>query len=170
MFEDTVYLDAETTGFSAKKGDMVELSIIHDDGRILFDRLLCPTKVSTWPEAQAIHGISPEDVKWEPVLADVKNDIIEAVKGMDVIIYNKAFDTKFLVGLLDGANSVQCCMLDYAEWFGTPSKRSGYNRSGYKWHKLIDAAENCGHVWDGKAHRAKADCEATRTVWRTIKS
>ena len=58
---DTVYLDTETTGV-ADDDEMVELTIIDDDGEPLINTLIKPKFHRTWAGAQRVHGISPLDV------------------------------------------------------------------------------------------------------------
>ena len=57
---ETVYLDTETTGV-ADDDEMVELTIIDDDGKPLIDTLIKPKYHTSWPGAQRVHGISPID-------------------------------------------------------------------------------------------------------------
>ena len=62
-----------------------------------------------------------------------------AVKGKTVVIYNAGYDAKFLPSLLDGAESVECCMMKWSE-YRYKGEWSDYRQS-YKWFKLSDAAE-----------------------------
>lgn len=160
-----VVLDTETTGFSAKTEDVLEISIIDGYGNVLMDQLIKPVKRSVWPKAMEIHGITPEMLEDKPTFEECSHQIRGILDGKDVIIFNSKFDSAFLGNLIYGANSVQCAMLDFAEWYGEPNKRGGYNKSPWKWQSLTKACEIIKYKWEGDAHRALADCKATLAVW-----
>ena len=90
-----VYLDTETTGIS-DDDEMVELTIIDDDGKPLINTLMKPKYHTSWPGAQRVHGISQIDVRHAPTQHRISNKIREVVKGKRVVIYNAPFDSKFL--------------------------------------------------------------------------
>ena len=160
----TVYLDTETTGLNPPKAEIVEITIIDDEGNSIIDTLVKPLNLTSWPQAQRIHHISPAMVADAPTLDDIAERIKEAVKGKTVVIYNAGYDTTFLPELLDSADSVECCMLRWSEHKG---EWSDYRQS-YKWFKLSDAAAEIGYQWEGEAHRALADTLATRAVWNYL--
>ena len=149
----TVYLDTETTGVS-DDDEMVELTIIDDDGKPLIDTLIKPKYHTSWPGAQRVHGISPIDVRHAPTQDEISDEIREVVKGKMVVIYNAPFDQKFLPEL-DEAAEIRCCMREFAT----------FNKS--KWKSLTNATKIIGYEWTG-AHRALADTLALRSVWKFI--
>ena len=158
-----VYLDTETTGLYSTD-EIVEIAIVSDDESVLLNTLVKPSRKRTWPEAQRIHGISPKMVSNVPRLKDLEQQIHDAVAGNDVIIYNAAYDSRFLKSMLDYAASVQCCMLPFAKHYGEWSDWHG----NYRWQRLSVAAEDVGFKWPGDAHRALADALACRAVWRFL--
>ncbi len=158
--EPTVYLDLETTGLSASKDEVLEIAIIDDNGNTLLHSYVKPIKRKRWLKAQSIHGITPEMVADAPTLDELTPQIRDACNKKRVVIYNARFDTKFLYKRLGGAK-VSCCMLRFSEFMAIPSQYD----DGYKWHKLEVAARKAKHKWNGKAHTALADAQATRTVW-----
>ena len=160
----TIYLDTETTGLNAARDEILEIGILDDQGRALLDSLVRPVKKRTWREAQAIHGISPTDVATAPTLDELRPDIINAVRGREVVIYNAAFDSRFLPAELEYATEIKCCMLPFAEIYS----EWNYYRQSYKWQKLTTAAGYVGYEWPAAAHRAIEDCKATRAVWRYL--
>lgn len=161
---DLVFLDLETTGFSSDKDDVLEVSLIDNEGNTLLNVLCGPVKKTEWPHAQEIHGITPEMVEGKLPWSFALQDVIRLCKSKDVVIYNKFFDTKFCPGLEDSARLVHCCMVRFAEHFGE-RKANGQ----IKWQKLIRAAEITGFDWSGlETHRALSDTLATRHVWNYL--
>ena len=110
----TLYVDTETTGLSAND-EIVEIAIINDDGDALLNTLVKPVHHSQWPEAQAIHGISPKEVEHAPTYDELRPAIRGLFQDQEVTIYNKAYDSQYLGTELGAAKSVQCCMLLFAE-------------------------------------------------------
>lgn len=161
-----IYLDTETTGLNPDSDEMLEIAIVDDSGNILLNTLLKPSANSTWPEAEAIHGITPEMVIDAPALSEIASTIEEIVNGQDVIIYNADYDSGFLGTLLSKAKSIKCCMIAWAEHCGEWSEERGC----YRWKKLIDAASSVHFEWPGEAHRALADSLACRAVWQHLKA
>lgn len=159
-----VYLDLETTGLHAPLEEIVEIAIIDDNGSVLLNTHVRPVRQTEWPDAERIHGISPRDVAWAPTLAQLSTRIQGLLYGREVVIYNAAFDTAFLERELRDAVHIHCCMLAYAEHAGEWSDSYG----GYRWHKLVDAADDVRFRWPGKAHSALGDALATRAVWRYL--
>lgn len=59
-----VYLDTETTGLHPEDGDeILSLTIVDANGRLLFDEKFKPKHKKEWPEAQTVNHISPDDVE-----------------------------------------------------------------------------------------------------------
>jgi DNA polymerase III subunit epsilon len=162
----TVYLDTETTGLSPDDGaELVELALIDDAGAVLINTLLRPTKCSAWPDAERIHRISPAMVAAAPTLADIEPQLLEALKGAEVVIYNAPFDLSFLPpSVREAVGEVRCAMQAYAVHYGA---WSDYHQS-YTWQPLGRAAARVGHTWEGTAHRALADAGACRSVWHYL--
>ena len=163
MGMDTVYLDLETTGLGSDD-EILEIGILDDNGAVLLDSLVKPVWHTSWPEAQAINGIAPEDVEHAPSLDDIRLLIVESVRDKRVVIYNADFDTRFLPYELRYATCVECCMLTFAGRYG--EWRS--DRGSYQWKKLSFAADYVLHQWQGTKHRTIHDCMATRAVWRYL--
>ena len=149
----TVYLDAETTGLH-ESDEIVELTIIDDDGSILLNTLVKPIVHTYWPGAQRVHGISPMDVRNAPTQKQISDKIRDAVRGTRVVIYNAPYDSQYLPEL-EEAIEIRCAMREFADW----------NKS--KWINLGNATKIVGYEWEG-AHRALADTLALRAVWKFI--
>ncbi len=166
----TIYLDTETTGLSAASGDeLLELALIDDAGTVLIDTLIRPAIHIEWPGAQAVHGITPADVAGAPVLSAVMPDIAAAIEGAEaLVIFNADFDLGFLPEPLRplAREKARCAMQAFALWWG---EWDDY-RHAYRLQNLQQAAAIAGHVWEGRAHRARADAFAVRTVWHWLRA
>lgn len=94
----TVYLDIETTGLYPMSGnEQLKVAAIDDAGTVLFDSLVKPERCTEWPDAQAIHGITPEDVAGAPPFAHLLPLLATNIERADaLVIYNADFDLVFL--------------------------------------------------------------------------
>ena len=172
----TIFIDTETTGLSHEHDEVLEISIINQDGDILLDTLVKPVKKATWPEAQAIHGISPESIAIvnPPTLIELAPTIASILNEHDsAVVYNLDYDRPFILNAIHSDDQDlkagidwQCAMLEFANIYGEWDHR----RDQYKWQKLTVAADHVGHEWQGQAHRALADCQATLSVWKWTQS
>ena len=149
----TVYLDTETTGLH-ESDEIVELTIIDDNGEPLINTLVKPINHTRWPKAQNVHGISPMDVRNAPTQTQISGKIRDVIRDTRVVIYNAPYDSQYQPELED-ATEVRCAMREFAD----------FNKS--KWLKLVNATKIVGYEWEG-AHRALADTKALRAVWKFI--
>jgi len=106
-----VVLDTETTGLEVGKGHRiieigcVELSERRATGRTLH-RYFNPERVVD-EGALAVHGISNDFLHDKPRFAEVVVEILEFIRGAELIIHNAAFDVAFLdmeLALADAAH------------------------------------------------------------------
>jgi len=92
------FLDIETTGFSAKRGDKIlEIAIVTTDlqGNILdkYESLINPLREVTGVE---IHRVTAEMVKNAPTISDVLDDLLYHLQGKVLVGHNISFDLKIL--------------------------------------------------------------------------
>ncbi|GBO89227.1 3'-5' exonuclease [Marinobacter salsuginis] len=156
-------IDTETTGLDTERDEILEIAILDENGDVLLNSLVRPTRHTEWPAAQRIHNISPEDVANAPTLTDLAQQIHDSVDGRTVVIYNADFDSELLKGYLGGAKEIRCCMEAYSYHQETIT--------GEPWrrHKLVQAAYDADHDWgQDAAHRAIHDASATLTVWNWL--
>ena len=163
-----VYLDLETTGLEPA-AEVVALGIVDAEGAVLLDTLVRPQRLRAWPRAEYIHGISPADVARAPTWPELAPAIQKAVQDRHVVIYNAAFDCRFLGPLLDPSAEIHCCMVAWAEEIGEWSDYGG----GYRWHKLVEAAAQVEFDWSRESpaagpHSAIPDAQACRAVWQYL--
>lgn len=158
--DDVVVLDLETTGFGGTS-EVLEVALIDGLGNPLLHEFCGTETNSEWPHAQAIHGISPEDVRGKPTFKSILPKLISLCKDKSVIIYNKKFDLSYCEGLDDSAKSIYCCMIRFSDHYG--------GAKGSRWVKLEKAAAITGFDWgEHKAHCALSDTLATLHVWRYL--
>lgn len=129
-------LDIETTGLEYKEGHkIIELALIRYEYPFIrkidsyikrFDPQ-CPID----PKAQAVHGISYEDLAGEPTFESQAKDIAERLASCDLLVaHNIAFDGPFVTHELVSAgqkapNSEYFCTMENARWpVPTASSRS----------------------------------------------
>jgi DNA polymerase-3 subunit epsilon len=95
-----IFLDTETTGLSPDTGDrMVEIGCIEMDNRRLTGRhlhyYLNPER-RNGEGAVAVHGLTDEFLSDKPLFASIADEMIEFVRGAEIIIHNASFDVGFL--------------------------------------------------------------------------
>jgi DNA polymerase-3 subunit epsilon len=100
-----IVLDTETTGLSAEAGDrIIEIGCVELVARKLTGNnkhwYLNPERDSH-EDALKVHGISNEFLRDKPKFAAIAEELVEYLRGADVIIHNAAFDVGFLDKELD---------------------------------------------------------------------
>ena len=134
---DYCILDTETTG--VKRTDVIlQLAIIDLQGKTLFNSLIKPSTRKRWPEAQKIHGITPQMVQDQPTFKEIVQEAVKHLDNKTVIIYNADFDENLITqtSLADGfylnLELTTCLMKRYAAFMQQYNMATG----DYKWHKL----------------------------------
>jgi DNA polymerase III subunit epsilon len=95
-----VILDTETTGLSPDEGHRIievgclELVDRRPTGRTLHHYINPERLIDA--RAKEIHGISEEQLADKPLFAALANEILEFVRGAEVLIHNASFDVGFL--------------------------------------------------------------------------
>lgn len=146
--------------------ELLEVAVI-DDGAVLFESLVRPVRATSWPEAQAIHGISPEDVKNAPDLATLLPVLTDVLVGDGLVVaYNAPFDLGFLPAQL--RSQVESSFVCAMEAFSLHRGEWDEAREDYRRVSLASAASIAEHSWTSSPHRARADAEAVRSVWRWL--
>jgi DNA polymerase-3 subunit epsilon len=168
-------LDTETTGLGRENADdVIELAIVDGSGAVLFDERFRPVVKHQWPEAEAIHGIRPQDVWGLGTLGAAWPRILALLEGRNVWVYNKGFDIDLMAGTLHRSlgkpaaddsrrlsDGWECAMHAYAAHAGVPGRYEGE----WKWHKLVNAGLQLGiDTSDLRAHSAVGDALLTQRV------
>jgi DNA polymerase-3 subunit epsilon len=156
-----VVLDSETTGLKDPVG-FVEIAIVDPQGKPLLNTTIKP-KLPIEPGAAKIHGYTAEALVDSPSFKEIYPDILDAISGRRVIVYNARYDRRVFdteVGML-GARGLlsgrylpawECAMGWYSQYVGEPGKRGGYKNQ-----KL-----------PGGDHAALGDCRATLALIETM--
>jgi len=190
LSRDPLILDTETTGLD-ERAEICDLAIIDSTGRVLFNQLIKPSQ-GIPVQASRIHGIDNTMVDFAPTFDRVLPELLHLLAGRLVLTYNAEFDVRMfeqsartatgfpvplfgdghVVKVQPGVHVIQgatvetqarsaCIMLAYAEFAGVPGKYRG----DYKWHKLAEAAAQCGiRPQAASLHRALYDAELARLV------
>ncbi len=95
-----IVLDTETTGLSPEQGHrIIEIGCVEMVNRRLtgnnYHQYLQPDREID-EEAQAVHGISSEFLADKPRFADIVTDLLDYLKGAELIIHNAPFDVGFI--------------------------------------------------------------------------
>ena len=95
-----IFLDTETTGLEHKHGHrIIEIGCVEMRNRRLthhhFHRYLNPER-DIDAGALAVHGISLEFLQDKPRFADIAAEVLDFVRGAELIIHNAPFDIGFL--------------------------------------------------------------------------
>lgn len=162
-----LYMDTETTGLS-RDSEIVEISIIDDDGQVVFESLIRPQ--NPIPAAvTALHGITDQMVATAPPFGLVWPQIRGVLYGRQVGIYNSNFDLGIIEGELKRLNlrpvTINAfCILDLysefrAEW--DPVRRRLRRFS-------LESAGRYFQIPLPNAHRARADALLARAVLHCI--
>ena len=89
-----VYIDTETTGLE-KTDEVVEISILDHDGRVLLSSLVKPSSAIPLA-AQKIHGITNEMVSNAPSWPVLWPSIRNFLFGRIIAAYNAPFDLRMM--------------------------------------------------------------------------
>jgi DNA polymerase-3 subunit epsilon len=92
-----IAFDVETTGKNPDTDQIIEISMcLYEGGREeQYYQMIRPTEVSIAKGAQAVHGISMEDVAEMPTFAEVADEIEEFLGQAEVFVgYNVRFDIR----------------------------------------------------------------------------
>lgn len=165
MKYEKVVLDFETTGLSSKYDEILQVSVIDQDGNVLINEYCKPKNISTWEEAEEIHGISPTMVLDKKPFEDyvkILSDIL--TNATEIIIYNAEFEVGFLKKYgVEFNNNIYDLMLEFAEIYGQWNEYYG----NYTWKSLIDCCLYYGYCLDN-AHNSLEDCKATLYCYNKV--
>ena len=95
-----IVLDTETTGLSAEGGDrIIEIGCVEIVARKLTRQNLhfyVNPERDSHEEALKVHGISNEFLRDKPKFAEIVDELVNYLRGAELIIHNAPFDVGFL--------------------------------------------------------------------------
>ena len=112
-----IFLDTETTGLDYKSGHkLIEIACVEIENRKFTGReyqsYLNPNRAID-PGAVKVHGLSQEFLSDKPNFIDVYSDLLEFIKGAELLIHNAEFDIGFINNEL-ALNNIVERVEDYA--------------------------------------------------------
>jgi DNA polymerase-3 subunit epsilon len=95
-----IVLDTETTGLSTAQGHrIIEIGCIELVNRRLsgrdYHRFVNPER-DIDEGAERVHGINRADLEGQPRFADIAEELLEFIRGAELVIHNAEFDVGFL--------------------------------------------------------------------------
>lgn len=95
-----IVLDTETTGLSAEAGDrIIEIGCVELLARKLTGNnlhLYVNPERDSHEDALKVHGISNDFLRDKPKFAQIADELVEYLRGAELIIHNAAFDVGFI--------------------------------------------------------------------------
>lgn len=162
-----VVLDTETTGIE-DTDQIIEIAIVDYSGKTIMNTRLNPSTYID-PDAQAVHGISIDDLHGLHQYPDIEAELRDALKGKTIIIYNSDFDIRMLrqtalafsrsVKWLEDLNTY-CAMRQASKKYGATNRHGTISLS----NAVIRS--KCG--WHGEAHSALGDALTTLELWKKM--
>ena len=111
-----IVLDTETTGLNVRLGDrIIEIGCVELASRRLngnhFHRYLNPGRAIE-EGALRVHGITNEFLQDKPRFADIAGELLDYLRGAELVIHNAAFDLEFLNAELASAgfDPIETCV------------------------------------------------------------
>lgn len=167
-----IVLNTETTGLCISNelgmpDEILQISMVDENRKELFNSYIKPYAHSTWSEAQAVNGITPEMVKDAPYLHEVAPKIKGLLTGASCWIgYNIIdFDRPILeqaFGQFQNSPQVFDVMLQFAPIYGEWSEIY----DGYKYKSLSVCAEYFGVQFH--AHDSLEDAKVILSCFQKI--
>ena len=163
-----VYIDTETTGLE-KEDEVVEISIIDSDGKLLFTSLIKPSRPIP-AAAQRIHHINNADVASAPAWPIIWPRIRSFLYGRTIAAYNAPFDlhmmqqshARYRLPWRDNLNMVDVLPI-YSDYRGVWDA----TRRSMRYFKLEEAGASFGIPLLNE-HRSEADALLVRAVLHCI--
>lgn len=161
-----ICIDCETTGINPEIDEILSLSIVNQDGVVLFDEMVKPLKTTYFPRATAINGISYHDVKMKPYIREFREKLISIfMEYTNIVGYNVNFDLEFIWKIFNCRlnPNIYDVMIMYSNY-----KKVITAKGDYKWFKLEECASDLGYV-SNSYHNSLEDVKATIYCFNKLK-
>jgi DNA polymerase-3 subunit epsilon len=98
------FLDTETTGLRVEQGHrIIEIGVVIYDTEPERGSWCHTHQWRLWPDghpiepgAEAVHGIALDELRGKPRFGDIVDQLLDTVRGREVVIHNDTFDLGFL--------------------------------------------------------------------------
>lgn len=95
-----IIFDTETTGLDSREDRVIELGGVELVNRFptgrTFHKFINPQGRTIHPDAQAVHGISAEDLADKPGFHEIIDEFLGFIDGAKLVAHNAGFDIGFL--------------------------------------------------------------------------
>ncbi|AEB11713.1 3'-5' exonuclease [Marinithermus hydrothermalis] len=156
--EPVVVLDLETTGLSPERDEIIEVALIRVEGarRLEYSRLVNPGRPIP-PRITRLTGIRSGDVRDQPDVYTVLEEVVPLLEGATLVIQNAPFDLGFLRPRFAKLSvTIRNEVIDTVQW----ARRALPGMRRRSLDHLIEVFE----VPKRSRHRAFEDAEATLAV------
>lgn len=163
-----IAVDTETTGLDSSVDEILQVSIVDENGFAIYNAFFKPRNHTEWAEAEKVNHITPEMVRNCPDISGSVATISRVLASAEKIIgYNTPFDLGFLAaaGVEIPADAE---IVDVMQMFAEIKGDWDEVHNGLKWHKLTECAEYYGYKWGGTAHDSFQDARATMFCYKRI--
>jgi DNA polymerase III subunit epsilon len=166
--QNPIYLDTETTGLD-KSDEIVEITIINDEGSVLLNSLVRPSRPIP-AAAMNVHGITDEMVQKAPAWPILWQQVRPLLINKTIVAYNSDYDhrlmqqshARYQQPWRDRLSFFDLLKL-YAQFRGEWDS----NRRSWRYFSL-DQAGKSSNIALPNAHRATADTLLTRALLHYI--
>lgn len=150
-------IDLETTGLDPYNDEILQVAVIDGAGTVLFNSLVKPSRHESWPTAQRVTGLSPQDVADGSPLDCCKATIEDALQDAELLVgFNVMYDLGFLHAV--DIDVPVCRYFDVMrEYASVAQVRGRYGR--ILWRPLHECARHYGV--ELVPHDALSDIQAT---------
>ena len=161
-----IVYDLETTGVNPWKDEPLSMCIMDLQGKVIFEHYFRPEHTKSWPDAAAIHGITPEKVANESPMSFYRDQIQKIFDASDILItYNGInFDDSFLEAA--GIKLPEVMQFDVMREYAWLIHDWDEYHQGWRWWRLIDCAAYYGYEFS--AHDAAEDVKATLYCYKKM--
>ena len=95
-----IIFDTETTGLDAREDRIIEIGGVELVNRFptgrTFHKYINPQGRQIHPDAQAVHGISADDLVGKPTFPEIAEEFMAFVDGAKLVAHNANFDINFI--------------------------------------------------------------------------